>query len=413
MRFLKTLKIIGGNMRSMLLHNIIMMVFTAAAVLMMNVSLARLVYQDYIINLAKDSGLYDTYMYGDVFLHERDTNDPEADKVFNERCRRYFDEQLKNLKTDGVIENYYRLSGLGSMLITEHQNAEGEYDDRVRVRYYSPEFLKDVRFPISKGKWFSEFDFDNSDALPVVIGSELAGRFKIGDHFKFPLQKYDDNDYVVIGVLKRGTRIAPSGTSGSSMGIDMLFEPGDDYMMIGGEEPNSYFSLYDPVLIKTTGGESMNKVFDALEDVSYVFTFAEMEDNYRETQSLVTEMVTTLFLLMIVACVAVVSSGNLLGTISCKKRYAVYFLCGMDWKTGFAASLAECAAKLIIPGAAGCLLAMKLCVTDVIQMDDVTRFGALNVIVTAAMLAAVFLLTSLKPLLDIKRTSPAKIISEM
>ena len=63
MRLLKTLKIIGGNMRSMLLHNIIMMVFTAAAVLMMNVSLARLVYQDYIINLAKDSGMYDTYMF--------------------------------------------------------------------------------------------------------------------------------------------------------------------------------------------------------------------------------------------------------------------------------------------------------------------------------------------------------------
>ncbi len=413
MSFLKTLKIIGGNMRSMLLHNIIMMVFTAAAVLMMNVSLARLIYQDYIINLAKDSGLYDTYMYCDASLNDRFTNDHESDKDFNERRHQYFDEQLEKLKTDGVIDNYYRLSGYGSVPITIRQNAQGEYDDRVQVRYYPPEYLKDVKFPVSKGKWFSEFDFDGADTVPVVIGSGLSGRFRIGDHIDFPLDEDDNNDYVVIGVLKRGTRIAPSGTSGSAMSLDMLFTIGDDVMMIGGEEPNSYYSSHDPVLIKTRGGNSMNKVFDALEDVSYVFTFAEMEDNYRETQALVTEMVTTLFLLMIVACVAVVSSGNLLGTISCKKRYAVYFLCGMDWKTGFAASLAECALKLVIPGAAGCLLAMKACVSDAIGMDDVTRFGALNFIVTAAMLAAVFLLTSLKPLLDIKRTSPARIISEM
>ncbi len=101
------------------------------------------------------------------------------------------------------------------------------------------------------------------------------------------------------------------------------------------------------------------------------------------------------------------SSGNLLSAISCKKRLAVYFLCGMEWKTGFFISLIQRVIKLTLPAAAGYMMYMRFCVQN--EFGEM-RVSTVNVVIMVVFLSAIFLLTLLKPLSDIKKTYPVGII---
>ncbi len=236
------------------------------------------------------------------------------------------------------------------------------------------------------------------------MGSDLKRRFKVGE--KFSLFN-SDKEYLVIGVLERNAMLLVQGAGGNGMDLNSVFEIENNAIIEAVDEIDPRFTSHS-ALIKTANGNS-GEVFKALGDISYTFTFEELAQSAYENNRYLTEMQTTLFVLMMVVCIAGVSSGNLLSAISRKKQYAVYFMCGMEWRSALWITFSEGVIKLILPAAVGCGMFMDWCVKrDYWQL----RVTSANVIITIIFLAAIFLMTSLLPLLDIKRTSPVRIIVE-
>lgn len=405
---MRTLKIIFGNIKKDALHNIVMMAFVGVAIFIMEIALSRFRFQEYTNNLIKDCGMYDNYIYvsalskGVYSKYDNEETDYEHSKSY--LARENIAEQLERLKAEGIIEAYYSREQYGAP-VTE------DIDDRGEFLVLPRGLAEDVAFPLSDGKWFDEYK-QNDSAVPVVIGSDFAGRFHVGDRVKLPILQGDESlretgysECVVIGVLERNAMILNGGGSSTDMDTNFLFGSGNDTFIacVDESELSEDFRGY---YVKVAP-ENRQTVMERIGDLSMTFTFAEMSDRAYENNRLMTEMVTALFVIMMLVCAAGVSSGNLLATISCKKRYAVYFLCGMEWKTGFLVSLIESVIKLVLPAAVGYIAFMRFCVKN--QFGEM-RVGAINFVVMAAFLLIIFLLTSLKPLSDIKRTSPVGII---
>ncbi len=393
---LKGLKIIAANFRKDIIHNLVMLVFVALSVFFMNLSLSEFMHRNYINNYVKERGLYEKYMYL-TYPDKAVFDGYDKREIWTKELS-----LLDELKSDGIIENWY-LSGRVNTPITDKQNSNGEYIDRAEVYSYPRELAADLRFPVSKGIWFDKYDF-SEEVTPVVVGSDLKRRFKLGE--KFSLYN-SDKEYLVIGVLERNAMLLVQGAGGNGMDLNSVFEIENNAIIEAVDEIDPRFSQ-SSALIKTADGNS-GEVFKALGDISYTFTFKELAQSAYESNRYLTEMQTTLFVLMMVVCVAGVSSGNLLAAISRKKQYAVYFMCGMEWRSALWITFSEGVIKLILPAAVGYGMFMDWCVKREYWQLRVT---SANVFVTIIFLAAIFLLTSLLPLLDIKHSSPVKIISE-
>lgn len=195
---------------------------------------------------------------------------------------------------------------------------------------------------------------------------------------------------------------------GNGLDLNDFFETKNNVIIIGGGERTDDYYIGGTVI--KAASQYQQTVLDKLSDISYTFTFKVLSDTAYESNRLITEMQTIVFVLMMVVCIAGVSSGNLLATISCKKRYAIYFMCGMEWKTGFWITFAESLIKLATPASIGYTASYRWAVDRDFYALRVTE---INIIMTVIFIVVIFLLTSLMPLYNIKRTSPVKILSEM
>ena len=386
---LKLLKIIFGNIKKDILHNIIMIVFVAISIFLMNISLSRFMHQEYINNIVREYGLYDNYMYAappDKSSYYK--NDYSSNKA---SPGKYVRDQLEELKDNGTIENCFTATHFTHGI------------ENIEYMLYPRELALDIRFPLSKGRWFSSDDI-GKDYTPVIVGSGLAGNFKVGETVEL---MGINGKCIIIGILERNAMVLTIGAGGNGMDLNSTFISGNNMVVACVPQIDEEYDGSGTII--KTSPQNRKEVFDRISDIVYTFTFEELAKSAYENNRLITEMQTTVFILMMVVCIAGVSSGNLLAAIFCKKKYAAYFLCGMDWKTGVSVTLSESLIKLVIPAAAGYAMFCKWCVDQNFWALRVTN---VNLILTIFFLIVIFLLTSLKPLLDIKHTSPVRIIVE-
>lgn len=386
---LKLNKIIIGNIKKDPLRNIIMIAFVGISVFLMNISLSRFMHQEHINNLVREYGLYENYMY----------SAPPRKDAFNdaqiELARKNINSELDKMKITGDIEDFFSIQGFSAPIL-------GDDKDVADYVFYPKTLAKNLKFPVSNGKSFSEFNFDG-EAIPIIIGNKLSRIFKIGDIVSLD---YVAGKCVVIGILERKALIPTTRTGGNGVNLNHIFRNADNAIVVCGD---SDVDIQSGLIIKVAN-EQRSAVLERIGDITFVFTFEALSDGALEANRLNTEMQTIVFVLMSVVCITGVSSGNLLATISCKKKYATYFLCGMDWKTGVLTTFIESLIKLVVPAAVGYAMFYKWCLDQDFWGLRVTN---VNLVLTIIFLVVVFLLTSLKPLLDIKHTSPVRIIVEM
>lgn len=395
-----------SNLKKDALHNIIMIVFVALSVFFMDITLSEFMHMNYINNAVKSCGLYEEYIYAEPPSKHLVGDGMELTKSLWD----YEMETLERFKKDGVIEAWYSMDHANEP-ITDSVNSDGEWWDRAKCYYYPRELANEMSFPLSRGKWFDKYN-EEDGIPPVIVGSDFARRFKVGEVvslYRSSLKEY--RDYRVIGVLRRNTMLLRLGADGSGMDLNSCFESGDECngsIIFCEDEINDPYARGGVII--NVSEENKQTVFDELADIGYMFSFKELSDTAEYNNRTLTEMQSVIFILMMIVCIAGVSSGNLLSTIACKKKYAVYFMCGMEWRTGMLITLTESVIKLVIPAGIGYAMFLDWYGKNGFESMRLTEA---NVIVTVLFMGLIFLLTSLMPLLDIKKTAPVKIITEM
>lgn len=308
----------------------------------------------------------------------------------------YVHDNLEQLRAEGKIFEFYNAASFNGPIADNP-------DERAYYLLYPKDFLCDIKFPITKGVWFDKYNFDDN-TIPVVIGSDLAAKYKIGGKYKF---RGIDTEAKIIGVLDKNAMVLRCGAGGNGIDLNSVFRNGNDVIIACTD--NMDYSVGSGATIIKVSEQYQHNVLDCISDIVYTFSFKELSDTAYENNRLITEMQFVVFALMMVVCITGVSSNNLLETIRCKKKYAIYFMCGMDWKCCTVISFIEGLINLIIPALLGYIAFLKWCEE---QNFNALRITNANIILTILFIICVFALTSLMPLLDIKNTSPVKIISE-
>lgn len=395
----KYFTIIAKNIKQDTARNIIMTVFVGISVFLMNISLSRFMHREYINSLVRGCGLYDNYMYSaspDKSAYFAD-NGSDNERNLREAAVEFIRRQLGALKDEGKVEAFYGTEIFSAPI-------SDDINDRAKFIFYPKELVNDIKFPVSSGKWFGDHSSDD-EYIPIVIGSDLSSRYKIGDIVTF---SFLNKKAAVIGKLERNALVLTIGAGGSGVDLNDLFSLGNN-AVIACVNADEISSEMGGTIIKAAP-QYRKDVLKSIADVSYTFTFEDLSERAYASNKLLTEMQTVVFVLMMIVCVAGVSSGNLMETINCRKRYAVYFMCGMDWSVCVRITLVESLIKLIIPSVLGYWGFLMWCAEQDLYALRITN---LNVFITIILIAAVFFLTALKPLSDIKKTSPVKIISEV
>lgn len=400
---MRLFKIISANFKQSRLRNIIMIIFVGASVFLMNMSLSGFMHREYLNNYVRICGLYDDYMYvtdsyKSVYYQSGYSDGQDNSVNKRQQAREYIREQLDGLKEKGIVEGSYSVS---------HFNAPISYDitDRAEFLIYPKALAYELRFPVSSGKWFEE-NVAGNEYTPVVVSSDMSLRFKVGDVID---SRYLEKTGLVVGVLEPNAMVLSPGAGGNTIDLNNVFTTADNMIIACVDEISERDEMGTKVI--KVSPQNQQEVFDSVGDITYAFTFKDMSDRAYESNSLLTEMQTVVFVLMLIVCITGVSSSNLLETISCKKRYAVYFMCGMDWADSVKITFIQSLLKLVVPAGLGYLgfIWWWSGVRDYYPL----RVTGVNIIMTILFILTVFVLTSLKPLFDIKRTSPVKIISEI
>lgn len=397
---MKLLKILFSNFKSNVIQMIISIFFVTISVMLMNITLSRFMYTKYINNLVIESGLFYNYMY--VTAPNKNayymSNSDSATNLVN-KANEYVADKLNELKSYKAIENYYYISSFGAPI-------SNNIDDRAKFVCYPQGFANEISFPVSDGRWFNEYDFNN-ELTPMIIGSDYSGRFKIGEIIDF----YNlDFKAIVIGILERNSLVLTSNAIGNGMDLNSCFASGNNMIILcdNWNKPASNATIIKTLVENTASSEQ--SVFNAISDISFTFTFKNLAQRANEDNRFITEMQTIIFLLMMIVCIAGVSNGNLLATIYQRKKYSVYFLCGMNWGKGILITAVEGIINWVIPAIIGYIMFIGFCVKESYYGLRVTTA---NIWLTLLLLVAIFTLTALKPLSNIKNSSPTKMLGKV
>lgn len=378
-RFFKIFRIIKKNIRCNMGHNVIMIVFVVAAVFFMNVSFASFRYSYYLNEFAKTSGLYGSFMYAGIpNKHAYSEHMENTGEDLSEKAKSNVANELKQLKTDGVIANYSRGFRSGDL-------AGADTDVQVDFLYMKPELLEELSIPMEKGEWFGPEtrNYKDEGLVPVVIGNKLKSIYQTGDIFTTASA---DTRYVVTGILERGTRFLGMSAGGSGMDLNTVIRIADDFIIVA-EEPTEQYCSFIIRLPEQNKDSSEQEVLKKVADITDAFSFRHLTDKAHEDNVYIAQMQTTFAVLALLICIAGTACGNLLAFARGKKRQAVYFLCGMKPQTGMFCLILENLLKLYLPATIGLWVFFYYCRK---QEYDCLYPGVYNIWITGAIITVIF-----------------------
>lgn len=373
------------NYRRHFLRNVLMTFFVVLAVFLLNLFASNFRYCEYLNNLVKNVGLYEDYLY---------VGSPSKTHFLNSEklVMTYVLEELERLKQEGDIESYARVEIYGT--------------DEATCVQTTVELLQSLSYPVEKGHWFSEQEYDYGGAVPVVIGSDLAGKYKIGETF---FCESVGCEAVVIGVLKKNTKFLMSNVSGNGIDLNSITISCDDLMVIGTWTDDVFITQASPVFVRLASTEYADTVFNAVADIVDTFSFKDMADRAYSDNLYLVRMQGILAFLAVIVCVTCIGCGNMLASSDNRNCQAVYNLCGMGEKMGKALVVTDCVVKLYIPAIIGVIVFYKYCEG---QSFDMVYVDFWNGFMTMAIMTVTMIFTSIKPLVKVMTASPVDIIQE-
>ncbi len=385
--FINILWFEGINYRRHFIRNVLMSLLVILAVFILNFFASNLRYCEYLNNLVKSVGLYGDYMYVGIPVTYSDLNGKNSDEA---AVSQYISEELAALKQEGYIEDFSKMQYAG---------------DCVKA---SVELLKDLSYIVERGRWFSEEDcvMGEDGIVPVVIGSNLAKEYRVGDTFYC---SETDSMARVIGVLKKNTFFLIGNVGGNGISLSDFSVYSDDLTVIGTFSEDEYMSN-SPFFVKLSSPEYEDVVFEAIADIVDTFSFREMADRAYNENIYIARINGTLAFMAIVVCVTCVACGNMLASSDNRRCQAVYNLCGMEEKTANTLVVVDAVLKVFISAIIGVIVFYRYCGSRSIGS---IYLDVWNGVVTMAAMAIVIVFTSVMPVMKLMKVSPVSIIGEL
>ena len=304
----------------------------------------------------------------------RMADDIREPSVFFESDQHYF---LQGEITDGEAAEHLREVTAAAEYVGMTTRAVGYFEDfNANVCFYNDALAERTHFK----KYLADIRAHGGGALPVVVSGSLAAKYPVGSemvarHLLFPVRgefgEFTDIRFVVVGAehIPYYYYFYGGATNKQLESIAHEAQDGENYMIALGvfdmvpirEISPSYLLFADDTpgnierINQLLGSSGQSESLSAMRRQSLFMILAG------------NPMPFVLALMMVFLCVGSVASYAYVSIISHKRRFAVYYLCGMSRARGLLITLASLGLLLLVATAAAA--AVLPFVVDEVQLS--------------------------------------------
>jgi hypothetical protein len=383
MNFLKINNIAFSKLKDNWFLQLAIFVQIALAVFTLNCVMARISHLQRLEKFAKQTGLLENSLYVNVRL------DIDSSVAFSD--------SQNILKNFDCIEKYMRSSaykiGTGASIIAD------KYID------YDENFADTFHMPMYKGKWLNNVNLQN-DVKPAIISYNLKDKYKIGDIFEIL-----GNTYQICGIAAPNSYAYIFSGGGTMLSLDDTLLQKGSFVIMKNSSPKSWNCNF---AIKIKEGYDLEKSAlecrNALRNIASVYSFQELLNKSMVQNNEVISMQSFTLAILIFLCLINVGAANLLYSLSDRKIFSLYFMHGLNWKQSFIITCYRNLFSLILPAITG--FGAYIVFLHVMHATTL-KHSNMNILYSLLLLLAIFILTSVLPLMKLRKTSPIEYIRRM
>lgn len=382
--------------------NVILMFQIFITLLAINITIGRIQYIDYIEHITRDSGLTKA-LYFVPSSHKYTVNPPRDNTGFLPD---------KKLSEFDCIQTIWKIKYATSKL--------ANMDRLFNTYMYNDDMIKNVKLPLSKGKWFDSYKSYDMSEIPIILSYSLSGCYTVGDRLKIEIAAGDSVIHSlntrVIGFMNKANYFLSIGGGGDNLSINNIFAK-EDYFAImpqsilSKDKTLTSFDQFARILFLKDGLEPDKKVVGALKNelskIGYADTIENMISNYKKGDEKQINLQILLWILILILTVTGIGGNNVLMLIKQEKEYAVYFLTGITWGKCILITLLRCIYIFILPFAIS---------FSVLQYLYGTSFGSFliinnsNIFYSIGIVLLIYVISSVDIMVHLYKTSPMQII---
>lgn len=203
---------------------------------------------------------------------------------------------------------------------------------------FDSNFLEFFKLPVDEGRFLNKEDFNRTDVVPIVLGSNYRERYKLGDEFKAKDNIHNKiYKYKVIGFLKEDSYCLESTQQVETINLNnyMLLPYMDSF--IDTEEDAFHLSFYS-----TQGAifskhpeknmEYFNEIRSKSEEMDlYKYKYYSSEEQFKEFEGFVKsdiEQSTMIFSIVLLFCSIGIITSILSSIDTRTTEFGIHLLCG-------------------------------------------------------------------------------------
>lgn len=222
--------------------------------------------------------------------------------------------------------------------------AMSEYGSLCCVAYGSNTSTS-MRLPMKSGLWYDDCEKEDGCINAVVLGDS---RYKIGDVYEMTFFDYSSSSektysFKITGIADENTGVVMGNKAANILNTKVMFEifdkteyGGDALLLFDYQDSDiegQLFCLPSLFAFSENGAYMSEKDIDAFKRFGSTFTMRNIYDNTKE--ELKSEIHGVLPIAISITFIGIIGIICLviLNTLKSRKTFAVYFICGMRWKS--------------------------------------------------------------------------------
>lgn len=291
---------------------------------------------------------------------------------------------------------------------------------------YDSPLIKDLYFDLSSGNGFENIDIENNE-IPIIISESLQDVYKLNNVYEFSiieLEKITDTNFKekffkvkVIGVLKNQSYIYGFSTNQYDLQTSDLFSKTNNnekfiiMPMLEDFKKNANIIVDGKFTLEIEDmgifmKNSYQKVID--EGLGRFLNIENIENNFYTNFINFYDYNIQLFIIVYLFIIVSIGGYNLLATLKYKRLFTIYYINGMQWKTGI----------LLVTIRNFLLIMLPTIITSIIlnvytQRYEISIFNIKTILITCMLYFIVFLITTIGMIFTLNKIKPSEVLKEV
>jgi len=368
--------IVLNKFKKKIVTRMIIIVQLVLVVYLLNITIGMWRYDNYILDIAKDMELNNSYYSNDGF----------------------------------------ELSDSGELQIGEIRKVFGQLGEmdqsNLEIMLYNDVIAENIRLPLSRGIWFDEY---NGSEVPIIINYRYAKEYSIESNDMIDIRlEYTDSEILsdesvrceVIGIMDKMGYYLSFSAAGNYLMWNNLLKQNESVAIIMSDEIQGQIQSGRMIFLEDLDNDS-HQILDSLDDRTYITSVEQITENSKKVLYDKLETQIAMWFLVFALSLASLMSNNMMEKIFEEKEFTVYYMLGLDWKKCIAIEILRSVLQIVISFIIAFVL---LGLTHGENNYKTIIIDQYNYLISIIAVAVVYIFSSFWTLRELYKTDPIELI---